>query len=320
MQIITREYQAFEQQIERIHRLLDGIDAKITWDDRIPDPDNPNQSRQIDISIKRENTLTLVECRARQKPQDVMWIEELYGRCVSLKADLIIGVSNSGFTEGAEKKAERLGVILREFKTLSPQEVTQWGKTTSLELIFIKFRKVIMICKMPANYSPNDQAVFINKLYEKTSANELLRTLINENKNIFQTEKYVSFRAKINFQNIMVNGTQPLAINLQGEMKTHRVKANKPIVSVYQTPGSDDGSWQAKVEQFNNEQSQIIKQDGPSHMFFDFRSIEVPKNHIFVMPLFYTPDGLAISQFSFVGLDHYFKDTVEIECKFQIAI
>lgn len=31
----------FEQRVERIHRLLEGDDAVVTWNDRIPDPDNP---------------------------------------------------------------------------------------------------------------------------------------------------------------------------------------------------------------------------------------------------------------------------------------
>jgi hypothetical protein len=60
---MSKESDAFEQRIHRIHELIDGTDAEVTWNDRIPDPDNPKRSRQIDITIKRGATLTLVECR-----------------------------------------------------------------------------------------------------------------------------------------------------------------------------------------------------------------------------------------------------------------
>jgi hypothetical protein len=68
-------HQKFEQQIERIHQLLEAEGVKVTWNDRIPDPDNLSQPRQIDISIRRDGTLTLVECRIHKNPQDVTWID-----------------------------------------------------------------------------------------------------------------------------------------------------------------------------------------------------------------------------------------------------
>jgi len=57
--------EAFEQQIHRIHELLEGSGAGVTWNDHVPDLDNPSQQRQIDVSIKRDGKLTLVECRDR---------------------------------------------------------------------------------------------------------------------------------------------------------------------------------------------------------------------------------------------------------------
>jgi len=44
---------------------------------RIPDPDNPSQPRQIDITLRREDALTMIECRIHAATQDVQWIEEL---------------------------------------------------------------------------------------------------------------------------------------------------------------------------------------------------------------------------------------------------
>ena len=48
---------SFEQQIHRVYEFLEGSGAQVTWDDHIPDPDNPSQPRQIDITIKRDGKL-----------------------------------------------------------------------------------------------------------------------------------------------------------------------------------------------------------------------------------------------------------------------
>src|SRR5262249_26261467 len=110
--------EAFEQQISRIHELLESSGADVTWNDHISDPDNASQPRQIDITIRRDGRLTLVECRLHRARQGVKWIEELIGRRMSLAADSIIAVSASGFTKGALKKAARFGIILRDLCAL----------------------------------------------------------------------------------------------------------------------------------------------------------------------------------------------------------
>ena len=71
----------FEQLVARIHRLLEGGRAVVTWNDRMADPDNLDQQRQVDISIERNGHTTHVECRAHKAPQNVKWIEELRKAC-----------------------------------------------------------------------------------------------------------------------------------------------------------------------------------------------------------------------------------------------
>lgn len=96
-----RASDTFEQRIHRIHELLEGSNAIVTWDDKVPDPENPKRPRQIDVTIKRGRHVTLIECRIHHKRQDVKWIEELIGRRASLHAHSVIAVSASGFTAGA---------------------------------------------------------------------------------------------------------------------------------------------------------------------------------------------------------------------------
>jgi len=107
---MSEQSDEIEQMITRVHELLEGQDADVMWDQKIPDPDNPKQPRQIDILIRKGNLLTLVECRIHKEKQNVKWIEELIGRRVSLNADVVIAVSASGFTSGAIKKQPAMGL------------------------------------------------------------------------------------------------------------------------------------------------------------------------------------------------------------------
>jgi hypothetical protein len=120
----------FERQIKRIHSLIERDGISVTWNDRVTDPDNPSRTRQIDVTLRAEGNLTLIECRIHSEPQDVTWIEELIGRRASLNADAIIAVSASGFTKGAILKAEAFGIILRDFASLTEQEISAWGART----------------------------------------------------------------------------------------------------------------------------------------------------------------------------------------------
>src|SRR5260221_12912264 len=100
---------ALERQVSRIHELLERSCDVVTWDDHIPDPDNPRQRRQVDITVRRDGKLTIVECRLSRRRQNVKWIEELIGRRQSLGAQAIIAVASAGFTSGAQEQAARYG-------------------------------------------------------------------------------------------------------------------------------------------------------------------------------------------------------------------
>jgi len=134
---MTQESDRFERQIHRIHELVEGPDTTVRWNDRIPDPDNPQQARQIDVTIKKDGSLTLVECRFREAVQNVNWIEELIGRRKSLQADAVIAVSVSGFTEGAVIKAKKFGIVLRDVASLTEEEISKWGNKTEISLDYV---------------------------------------------------------------------------------------------------------------------------------------------------------------------------------------
>jgi hypothetical protein len=122
-----------------------GSGAEVTWDDSLPDPDNPSQPRQIDVTIRRDGFLTLVECRLHKGRQDVKWIEELMGRRISLQAANVIAVSSSGFTEGANKKAAAYGVALRDLRDLTPKEVANWGCTIEMKIYYYEYEGLNLV-------------------------------------------------------------------------------------------------------------------------------------------------------------------------------
>ena len=109
-------------------------------------------------TVRRDEFLTLIECRLHKTPQDVSRIEELIGRRISLKADAVIAVSTSGFTKTARTKADAYGIHLRDFASLSREEIQSWGQKRSLRLNFREFTHVTLTLRVndsPANEKPN---------------------------------------------------------------------------------------------------------------------------------------------------------------------
>ncbi len=145
----------FERRIERIHRLIETEGSVVVWNDKRPDPDNPSQLRQIDVSITRDSKLAIVECRIhKNNPQDVKWIEELIGRRLSLRADVVIAVSASGFTKGARSKARQFGIILRDFHTLTAEEIRNWGRLQRVRVILYEITELRLTIGLPASPTP----------------------------------------------------------------------------------------------------------------------------------------------------------------------
>jgi hypothetical protein len=136
--------EALERQVSRIHELLERSNGCVTWNDHIPDPDNPEQLRQIDVTVRRGDTLTLIECRLSRRRQDVKWVEELIGRRESLGAQAVIGVSSAGFTKGAQRKAGPFAVVLYDLRQLTDEDIAGWGSQVSLEIHYYQYSEVTL--------------------------------------------------------------------------------------------------------------------------------------------------------------------------------
>jgi hypothetical protein len=139
------EFSEFEKMIARIHTLFERVGKIIRWDDKVFGAADPDRERQVDVTIKRKDAFVHVECRKHSKPQDVTWIEQLIGRKSTLKPDLIIAVSSSGFTQGAIKTAQANGIILRDLLTLTDKEIETWGSRVEVFVGYHRYEKPNLI-------------------------------------------------------------------------------------------------------------------------------------------------------------------------------
>ncbi len=305
-----------ERQIERIHRLLEGVDAHVTWNDHIPDPDNPNRLRQVDVTIRRDDSLTIVECRAHKNAQDVNWIEELAGRRMSLAADVVIGVSSSGFTEGARLKAQRFGVVLRDFETLSAEEVSRWGVLSTLTLVFYEFRDVELTFTLPARPNidspqitdPNGQPINWRDILMKMTEKYDLNTM---------QDHFKRFHLGLHGARLFIGRVPAQSIEIKGRMRSRRRQAEAPILEIYGKAGEAKSSPEAHVESFDLGKSQVIHGHELCSIVFDLSQVKMPDRSVFGYPLVSNSKGLRLHSAELIGTDNIFQSKVPLKFVFQ---
>jgi hypothetical protein len=107
--------------------------------------------REVDVSVRGkigDNTLIIsVECRDRQRPSDVTWINEMHGKHGRLPTNLLVLASHSKFTAEAIRVAKDHGIrliVLEDVSTEAPDRLfpeikSLWGKVWSLEIQRVSF-------------------------------------------------------------------------------------------------------------------------------------------------------------------------------------
>jgi hypothetical protein len=277
-----KDSEAFEHRIHRIHELLECAGALVTWNDRVVDPDNPSQQRQIDITITRDGKLTLVECRQHKTRQDVQWIEELIGRRLSLEADSIIAVSSTGFTAGALKKAKRHGIITRDFSQLTDLEVKSWGRQVALTLYFYQYSdlkfslsfKRESISKLDPELVRSEFTSCLDMQSFFDSAAEQLGslTLISE-EHAGQTVEFNLFLQRDGFQ---LAGEPVLGVNFRGQARLISKEVVSPAILGYGRPEHSSVQREVVVETFSLGETSIVHNAAKISVFLDVTQLEIP--------------------------------------------
>jgi hypothetical protein len=272
----------FERMITRIHELLEGQEADVKWDEKIPDPDNPKQLRQIDVLIRKGNLLNLVECRIHKEKQDVKWIEEFIGRRISLNADAVIAVSANGFTSGAIKKAARYGVILNDLLSLSKEEIESWTRAIEVSIFFYRFDEFeISIFFDLKNISDLDHEIIAKELKNYHG----LRTIFNAPLEIIDSQKLIvkeNRNKKVNFgvtfkiDGFLLQGKEVKEIEVKGTAALEKIDLNVPMTLAYGMPRSNAEDRNVYIQKFDLGQTDIVHHNGNIFISLDLSKLEVP--------------------------------------------
>jgi hypothetical protein len=272
---------SFEQQIHRVYEFLEGSGVQVTCDDHIPDPDNPSQPRQIDITIKRDGKLTLVECRHHRSRQNVKWIEEMMGRRVSLKADSAIAVSSSGFTSGALNKAKKHGIVTRDLRELTEREIRGWGRRIALTLYFYKYSELELSLYLECRSIPKlDMVVFQSEIAAHAVTQSLFNAAAQQlgTMNPLKVEnagRTVEFNLLIELPGFRLCGQLVRQVRFRGKAALIAQDVVSPAVLAYGNPDDDPAQREIKVENFSLGRTSVIHDAERISIFLDVSQVEV---------------------------------------------
>lgn len=278
-----KAFRAFERKIHRIHELLEDSGAEVTWDDHIPDPDNPDQLRQIDITIRRDGKLTLVECRHHRCRQNVQWIESLIGRRTSLRAQAVIAVSSSGFTKGALVKAKKRRIIVRDLQQLTESEIRRWGQQIALTLFFYQYSDLDVSLLFDRASIPrlNPEAV-----KSELKVHPAMQSLFNAaalklgELNLIAEEapgRTVNFALRLQFEEFRVCGERVHEVAFRGKARLLAIDVVPSVIHGYGEPRKDSEQREAIVEDYPSLGNTSIAHSGSRiSTFLDVSQAKIP--------------------------------------------
>lgn len=320
---MTRDSDRFETLVHRIHELLEGDGTIVTWNDKVVDPDTDGR-RQVDVTIRRGQSLTHVECRKHREPQDVQWIEELIGRRASLQADAMIAVSNSGFTAPAVSKAQKHGIITRSLVDLTPEEILSWGRSTEVMLYYFRFntpRAVVLIDGLPTS---EVDAAEVSRILDNLP---MMRALFNaastkagEVLKIYEPFEGLVANVGLTLEHTggdQVGGRSLVAIEFSAAVTLHRVELSLPSVRAYRSPA--DANDHAIVEAFDLGETSVVHRSEDVSCIIDLTPLDLPPFSLFKMAAFKTDEERNYASLEFVGVERMLKTggpmPVSIHCR-----
>jgi len=320
---LTKASEKFERQIERINKLIEQPGSEITWNDRLPDPDNPSQHRQIDISIRRDNKLTLVECRLHKEKQDVKWIEELIGRRLSLHADAVIAVSASGFTEGAISKAKTFGIILRDILSLTEEEISKWGCRSRVTLIYYEFTNIELAFVFEHENIGQITTNDIEHFLRNRSHNNMMRIMTSV-ANIIDKNKHHrdmgDIRTRFSIENLTVREKKVIEICFVAHFRTVKQEIFTPSVVVYDAPNVDALKRNVFIEVMELGDFEITHSINKAYAAIDLTQMKTPPNCIFREVLLKFSKPLLMDRIGLLGPPNIETDFSNVRVRIGFAI
>lgn len=274
--------EALERQVSRIHELLVRSNECVIWNDHIPDPDNPERLRQIDVTVRHGETLTLIECRLSRRPQNVKWIEELIGRRQSLGAQAIIGVSSAGFTKGAQRKAARFEVVLYDLRQITDENIEDWGSQVSLEIYYYQYSNVTL----GVGFSPESiPKLEPSKIARELRSHHLVQSAFNaaaawlDEHNLLASNDTQMYQLGVRLQpqaTVYICGEQVLEIRLEGQARLAAQSISSPKIFKYGQPAQEIAERDITVEQFSPGETSIVHHNDRIAINIDLLKKQLP--------------------------------------------
>lgn len=277
------KWQEFESLVARVITAILDSGAEVKLNDEIPDPDNPEQLRQIDITIRREDKLTHVECRNHKSPQDVKWIEELVGRKFSLEADAMIAVSSSGFTKGAIKKAEKYGIFLHTLTESSVLVAESWGSSSIVKIGYYGFHALNF--QLVFQELPN--CSLLELMTELKNNQEIINAIFNPLKyELTSRFNSLKFPYPLNVKGMEAHNTYLLGkevkeVNLLAEVYFWKEQVSLPCVRNFSSVTTELRNL-AYIESTEEKAIEIIKSERQVYLEMDItKSLKLEANKMF---------------------------------------
>lgn len=294
--------------MSQITTLLEGDKAEVTWNEKIADPDNPSQQRQIDVLVRKDNLKTLIECRLHKAPQDVKWIEELIGRQLSLRAHAIIAVSSSGFTKGAIAKAKQFGINLRNVDELSSNEILTWSRPIKLSLFYWRFINF----KLDLFFDSNDleslnKLTVMDELKKHPYLHNLLTTHFNikDNSGLTLREKLgktTHYQANLAIEKFILSGKLVKRVHIDCLVVLEELPLRIPQVLIYKDPSnSEQGAY---IQNFNLGETRIIHNDNNICINLDISKLSLPPSSLFMYADISSPETVNVEYLELIGAEN----------------
>ena len=184
--------------LEELVKLLEEIfsndpNIKVTSPDYVKGT-NSNTLREIDVSIRAKvgsvEILIMLECRDRNKRQDVNWIEQIAKKKEDVQASEAIAISTKGFSKSAITMAKTYGIELRTMDELSLDAVSLWFfkgfQTLKRELVDISLGGNEALCKYIKNLPQETIIQLIDCHGNLISTHTIWDTALNSNPHLEQ--------------------------------------------------------------------------------------------------------------------------------------
>jgi hypothetical protein len=292
----------FEKKISRIHTLVSNSNEKVVSNNYIPDPDNPTQRRQIDITIERDGKLHFIECRFHKAKQDVKWIEELGGRKISLNAASILAVSSSGFTKGAILKADKFDIKLRDLVSLSEDEVKCWGTYSEIFLVFYKYREVSLEVDLENGgikfYSQDELKILLKEKNIVPDTFSMVKKKLSELNLSDDVRKQASVTYEMYPKDPTIGDFVIKKITFRAKVSAVNEYLKINIMDFYGEPKITADKRNVVVENYLMDGTEVIRSEKEVTAVLDLESMEVPENCQWGSVRFNFPDPVNFKFFS----------------------